>query len=702
MKRPLLGGRLRDRDWWRDSGRVRVAIYVLLGLCVFAILVGSAMPQHYNFGVGQISPTTIAAPVNAVDTTATAAARSAAEAAVKPRYQVNAEVEVHALASLEALFSRASFLRAAGHGVKLQERVRSLRSVAGKQVPELALRDLLTMSDARYRVVQSDAVRITQRLLLRAFTPTDMTRSTMLVDAQLVGLNTDPTTRLVIGQLVLAQLRPNLRYNALLTEQARIAAAKAVPEVWINRGDIVVRRGELITPLIMGQLRDLKLLRAQPDDGMVLGFAIFVALLTLATATFVQLRRAARISHDNVHLGLYALLVLLFCVLVRVSRAAVDAGLPDTVAFALPIAMDSMMVAMFFGTSLAMLTTALLALLVSSAYAFSFAPFFIMMIGGLGATMAMTRANHRGVFMRAGFLTAGLNVVSISIMQLLLSTAGGWHSYLYALVYGIVGGLLSAVLTIGLLPYLETAFGVVTHMGLLELANPNHPLLRRMLIEAPGTYHHSLVVGNLAESAAEEVGADPLVCRVGAYYHDVGKMKRPLFFVENQLGGDNPHDRIAPSLSYLIITSHVSDGLTMLREHKLPEPVLAICAEHHGTTLVSYFYNRAQKEDRQPPEADRYRYPGPKPHSKEAAIVMMCDAVEASVRAMPRPTPPRIEALIRKLMRDRLQDGQFDECDITMRDLDKMVDAFMRTLRGMYHERIEYPEPLRLVDGTNK
>ena len=256
---------------------------------------------------------------------------------------------------------------------------------------------------------------------------------------------------------------------------------------------------------------------------------------------------------------------------------------------------------------------------------------------------------------------------------------------------GLFNGILSAVGAIGLLPYLETVFGITSSIRLLELSNPNHPLLRKLLLEAPGTYHHSMMVGNLGEAAAEAVGADPLLTRVGSQYHDIGKTKRPYFFVENQFSGVNPHDKISPTLSTLIITSHVKDGVEMARQHKLPKVLVDFIREHHGTDLVKYFYHRA-KESGQDVSEDDFRYPGPKPQSKETAIVMLADSVEAAVRSMPKPTPGRIEGLVRKIIKERLADGQLDESNITLRDLDLIADAFVKVLTGMYHHRVEYPD----------
>jgi len=246
---------------------------------------------------------------------------------------------------------------------------------------------------------------------------------------------------------------------------------------------------------------------------------------------------------------------------------------------------------------------------------------------------------------------------------------------------------------IGLLPYLETAFSVTSMIKLLEMSNPNQELLRRLLMEAPGTYHHSIMVGNLAEAAAPAINAQPLLVRVGALYHDLGKTKRPYFFVENQTGYDNPHEKIAPSLSALIITSHIRDGVEMAREKKVPQSILDIMEQHHGTSLVRYFYSRALEEDREGAvHEDTFRYEGPKPQTKEAALIMLADTVEAGVRSLPDPTPGKIEGMVRKLIKDKLNDNQLEECDLTFRDLNLLAEAFSKSLVGIYHKRIEYPE----------
>jgi putative nucleotidyltransferase with HDIG domain len=240
---------------------------------------------------------------------------------------------------------------------------------------------------------------------------------------------------------------------------------------------------------------------------------------------------------------------------------------------------------------------------------------------------------------------------------------------------------------------------------LVELSNPNHPLLRKLLTETPGTYHHSLMVGNLSEAAAEAVGANGLLCRVGSFYHDVGKTKRPLYFIENQNGGDNPHDKLEPKVSASIIVAHARDGGEMLKAHKLPKPIRDIAEQHHGTTFLKYFYYKTVKQAKEQGTANTYteddfRYPGPKAQSKEAAIVGIADCVEAAVRSLNHPTVEQIESIIGKIIKDRLDDHQFNECDLTLRELDQIAESLRETVIGMFHSRIEYPDEKELKPSS--
>ena len=259
--------------------------------------------------------------------------------------------------------------------------------------------------------------------------------------------------------------------------------------------------------------------------------------------------------------------------------------------------------------------------------------------------------------------------------------------------YTAIGILLSGILAVGLLPFFESIFDVVTNIKLLELSNPNQPLMKKLLMEAPGTYHHSMMVANLAEAAAEAVGGNPVVARVGAYYHDIGKTKRPYFFGENQMGKENPHDKITPNLSTLIILSHTKDGLEMAREHKIPKVIQDMIEQHHGTTLVKYFYYKLKNSSDKPEEIkeEDFRYPGPIPSFKESGILMLSDSVEAAVRSINEPTKGKIEEMVNNIINDKLNSRQLVNCDLTLKDIETIRKTFLKTLDGIYHHRIEYP-----------
>jgi putative nucleotidyltransferase with HDIG domain len=261
----------------------------------------------------------------------------------------------------------------------------------------------------------------------------------------------------------------------------------------------------------------------------------------------------------------------------------------------------------------------------------------------------------------------------------------------------MLNGVIVAIVTNGVLPYVENIFGITSPVKLLELSNPNHPLLKKLLLEAPGTYHHSVIVGNLAEAAADKIGADSLLARVGAYYHDIGKTKRAYFFTENQIGSENPHDNLSPNLSTLIITSHVKDGVELAQEYKLPSDVIDIIRQHHGTSLVSFFYQEAVHDDKyKRVDEDEFRYDGPKPKSKEAALIMLADMVEAAIRSNPtaQSNPGKLEKLVRDLIKQKLDTGQLDRSDLTLNNLDNIAESFVDILKGIFHNRIEYPDNL--------
>ncbi len=413
------------------------------------------------------------------------------------------------------------------------------------------------------------------------------------------------------------------------------------------------------------------------------GAAVVVGLVLGVTGIYLWLYQRDMWESDR-------LLVLWGLVMVGTVGLSQVFGAPRFSNHLAPAPAGAMLLTILMRPRPALFSSAALAVLVGLASERQFSVVVAAFIGGLVGAFACRQVNRRSDIGAAGVLVGAACAVA-ALATGLLEGLGVYPAVAGNAAYALGSGLLSAVITIGFLPFLEQFFGLITPIKLLELASPAHPLLRRLQLEAPGTYHHSLMVANMAEAAAEAVGADALLTRVGTYYHDIGKLRRPAFFVENQGGIDNPHDKMTPSLSALTVGAHVRDGLDLAREYGLPQSVADFIPQHHGTALLTYFYHQALERG-DPLDEHAFRYEGPKPQTSETAIVMLADAAEAAIRALNRPTPDRLEDAVRRIIRDKLEDGQLDECGLTFRDLDRIAVAFARVLGGVLHPRLEYPD----------
>lgn len=360
--------------------------------------------------------------------------------------------------------------------------------------------------------------------------------------------------------------------------------------------------------------------------------------------------------------------------------------------FAVPVAIAAVLATLLFDVHIGIVFSFIVAIISGILVPDEPLYFLYAFVGSMTGAFSVIRCTQRSALMKAGLYIGLANVATVVFIDLhrhtLFSLTGG-HNVIAA----FLGGILVGVVVSGILPLLEWMFKEVTDISLLEHADLNRPLLKKLMVAAPGTYHHSIIIGSLAEGAAEAVGVNPLMARVAAYYHDIGKIRKPEYFIENQASGENRHDRLTPSMSSLIISSHVKEGVELAREHDLPPFIVDIVQQHHGTALMTYFFEKAKSAEgtASPVREDEYRYPGPKPQTKVAAIVMLADAVEAASRVLDNPTPPRIAALVDKLIKRIFEDGQLSECDLTLRDLTEITRSFNKLLAGIYHYRIDYP-----------
>jgi putative nucleotidyltransferase with HDIG domain len=389
------------------------------------------------------------------------------------------------------------------------------------------------------------------------------------------------------------------------------------------------------------------------------------------------------------------------------SLAAIAFGIASVVTnvlnlpeYAVPLAFAPLILSILFDKRLAVVFTLLLVVAVSAVaeYRPTFIP--VMSIGGIVAIYSVRRLRHRRHFYAALFTMA--MAVTIAIVALDIGAQAPVRTIARDVFAGIMGSALSAFLAMVFLAAVEAAFRIPSDITLLELSDLNRPLMRRLMMEAPGTYHHSLLVGSLAEAAAESIGANSLKARVCAYHHDIGKLSKPEYYTENEQGAVSRHARLAPSMSALVIKSHVTEGLELAQKEKLPPAVAAVIPEHHGTTVMAFFYAKALEQDPTTPDHD-YRYPGPRPQSKETAIVMLADSIEGASRSLQGPTPARLRGLVNKIVDQRLHEGQLDECGLSLADVARIREAFLQVLTGIFHVRVAYPElPGRSHQGASR
>lgn len=657
---------------------------VLGGALVLALAAAGSVPSlpRVALRVGMVSPYDVTAPrtVEYVDRERTERLREEAAAAVHPVYRLDPvatrEAEQAVRDAVEAIL--AARLPPSRSEVEVRARL------AGLGLGGDALRAAAHLPRASILRVRDAALVAVAGVLREGVRPEALQEARSRVRDRIRLLALDPAQAALARWLAERAVRPNLFIDTVQTWRQREAARASVEPVRerILQGEIIVRRGDVVTRDHLRKLAALGLVAPPLRAGRVLGTLLLATLLVAAGAAYLW-RFQPEVWSEERKLWLLALLVVLGAVATRIVAARLSG-------FLAPVAAIPMLLTVLLNPALASFAAGALAVLTGWIAGNDFRVALVAYVGSLAGVYAIRRIRRRSDLAYAGLLVAGANLVGVGAVDLLagvppmeLATDAGW---------GALNGILSGVLAVGALPYLEDLFGLVTPIKLLELSDPSHPLLRRLQLEAPGTYHHTVMVANLAEAAAEAIGANALLVRVGTYYHDIGKLRRPGFFVENQFGTHNPHDRLAPSLSALAIISHVRDGVELARQYRLPEAIVDFIREHHGTSLIRYFYHRAVERSGGPVDEGPYRYEGPKPRSRETAVVMLADTVEAAARALQSPSPSRIEEVVRGILRERLEDGQLDQCDLTFRDLERLAQTFTRMLVSMFHPRAEYPE----------
>jgi len=506
-------------------------------------------------------------------------------------------------------------------------------------------------------------------------------------------------------------LAPNLEFDPETTDHRRQEdLAQIRPhKVRIFRGERIITKNERVTPVHVERLSALARIRTEHrDKGNLLGifapiggrvmYALFCIFGVAAHFLYFRPRLLRRTSA-------VLLLAVVWSGVLVAARFAHAAGGPAL--YLIPVPLAAILVTVLLDLEIGLISTVFLSILVAVVTGFNFAVFSVALAGGIVAAYSARSIRRRYDFYRPALYGALACFAGICVVEALRFSS--IPTILAAAGYGMLNAVLGAFIAVGVLPVFESLLGFTTSLTLLELSNLNHPLLRRLALEAPGTYHHSMVIGNLAEAAAEAIGGNTLLARVGAYFHDIGKLDKPEYFVENQHHLRNKHEKLPPSMSALILESHVKRGRELALQHDLPDAVIDFIEQHHGTTTMSFFYHKAQQQIlNEPVREEDFRYPGPRPQTRETAIVMLADSAEAVSRTLDDPKPGRLQSAIRKVVETKFSAGQLEECDLTLRDLNKIEESFLKILLGVFHSRIDYPsavradepEPLGSAEGT--
>jgi len=516
-----------------------------------------------------------------------------------------------------------------------------------------------------------------------------------------------------VSDFCIRLIQPNITLNRSETEDRKKKAAAAVEPIRfrIKTGEMVLREGDIVTEL---ELLKLSTMNAEGDRKKLyarsFGAAAILLCLLLVTYTLYVNRRCQISFKDNKDLLFIAVLLAVFFFVPKISESLFDSVTRNrpfsisasSLTFGIPLGASAMTMCVFGGFDLAVFFAMVISVCTALIFQNRFEIFIYFLLSCIMAAYWIQDCRERKVFIKAGMKLGFFNVAIATATDIYVGDYAGIE-ILWDWAFAFMGGVGSGILTAGIAPLIEIAFGYTTDITLHELANLDRPLLRRLMLEAPGTYHHSVVVGSMVEAAAAEIGANPLLAKVCGYYHDIGKLKQPLYFIENQTDGKNRHDKLAPSMSALILISHVKNGVEMGRKDKLGQAIIDTIQQHHGTSMIRFFYEKAkQLKGEEFVKIEDFRYPGPKPQTREAGLVMLADVVEAASRTLDNPTPSRIQGHVQKLINGIFSDGQLDNCELTLRDLHNIAKSFNKILNGIHHHRIEYPEKTVGTEGKDR
>lgn len=687
-----------------------IAMIFLIGIIFFSFFYSTVKDDTYNVELFQLSEDTIRSSKTVEDPVKTDLERQRAASELTPSYKINDELAANQSAVISSLFDYVEDAKklepedSEEESAEIEDMVTELRETTrlietsenGLRLTDDMLRSLLTTSESRLNLVEREIKEIVEGILESPVREQDLGAKRNEAE-QLIRSNGEIPASVLQAAISIGRfgVMANETIDEELTEAQLEQARKSVEPTKILQGQVLVQEGQVVDREVYRQLE----LAGMTEEGTDLTPALALLLLVFIVMTilWIIIYRSKESEQQKTIAILVITAVIIISLTLMKLLSLVNGNFDVEITFLFPTALAGMIVRMLLNERTAVLVTVLVAASAGIMLQNDFAPVMQMetvlyiLFGGLAGIYLIERDDRRARLLQTSLFIVVVNSLFIGFYLLISQSQYDMTEVGFYFAAAVISGLLSGALTIGLLPFFEWAFGLISPMRLIELSNPNHPLLKKILTETPGTYHHSVMVANLADASCEAIGANGLLARVGCYYHDIGKTTRPQYFIENQVNIANPHDSLSPEKSRDIILSHGSQGAELLRKHKMPKEIVDIADQHHGTSLLKFFYMK-EKEKNPDVDEDAYRYTGPKPQTKEIAVIMAADSIEAAVRSMKDPTSEKIKKLVNAIIEDKLKDGQFDECDITMKELKTIKNVMCETLNGIFHTRIEYPK----------
>jgi len=689
---------------FKNQSLVILFCIITLGLTSFLLLISHVRPIKYDVELLSISDQTIYSPITIEDKVATYKKRQEAAARVEDVYKYEENYTQNRIDIVNSIFdiveevtnendkSSQSINGQALIKKEINQVKEKLPDDIRKNFEDDVISSLLKSSTEQLNIAKASLNTAINNVMSDEITTNQIeeARANLRTELSYVSVNPGLKDAMInIGEFAIV---PNYFFDADVTKERKRLESEAVDSVYILQGQVLVKVGETITKEKYDQLKLVGLIKNNQSVQPYVGLILLIGVLLY----FVLKQTESLKENDNNYIVAYfgiVIFTLLILKIVSLFQKIEFSGL----VYVAPVAIGTLLIKFLLGNRYLMVTAIIFSICGSIMFneevngAINYSTGIYILFSSIAVLFLNEERNKRSMIIHAGVLISLVNIATLSALMLIRN---GQYSSVEIGIYllmGLISGILSSVITMGILPFVEDSFGMVSSFKLVELGSPNHPLLRKILLEAPGTYHHSIMVANLAEAACEAIGANGLLARVGSYYHDIGKTNNSGFFIENQMGGHNPHDRIKPIQSKDIIFRHVSDGVKILKKYNLPKDIIDIAAEHHGTTLLKFFYYKEKETNPDVKEID-FRYPGPKAHTKESAIVGIADSVEAAVRSLKEPDMEKIEVLVSAIMNDRLNDGQFAMCDLNLKELHIIEKSLCETLQGTFHSRIQYPD----------